>query len=76
MSEAFDKKTKRCEAAGLVIGEHHQRLLDEPFERYKVIEGLEGLHTKGGYEDKEPLFPFDPATKYLWHDIDLVELGA
>lgn len=31
------------------------------------------VHTKGGYEDQEPLLPFDPETKYLWHDIDLVE---
>ncbi len=34
------------------------------------------VHTKGGFEDEEPLFPFDPATKYLWHDIDLVEFLA
>ena len=75
MSEAFDKVKKRCEAAGLIIGEQDadprddvpaallmlefprgrttdevwiqdgfpvQRLLDEPFERYRLIEDLEG----------------------------------
>lgn len=34
------------------------------------------VHTKSGYEDQEPLFPFDPETKYLSHDIDLVEFLA
>ncbi len=34
------------------------------------------VHTKGGFTDQEPLFPFDPEVKYLSHDIDLVEFLA
>lgn len=34
------------------------------------------VHTKGGFSDQEPLFPFDPEVKYLSHDIDLVEFLA
>lgn len=34
------------------------------------------VHTKSGYENQEPLFPFDPETKYLSHDIDLMEFLA
>jgi hypothetical protein len=34
------------------------------------------VHTKGGLEDLAPLFPLDPETGYLNHDIDLVEFLA
>lgn len=34
------------------------------------------VHTKSGFEDQEPLFPFDPETKLLRHDIDLVRFLA
>ncbi len=34
------------------------------------------VHTKGGFSDQEPLFPFDPEVKYLSHDTDLVEFLA
>lgn len=34
------------------------------------------VHTKSGYAEREPLFPFDPETKYLQHDSELVEFLA
>ena len=34
------------------------------------------VHTKGGFEEREPLLPFDPETRYLRHDIELVEFLA
>jgi hypothetical protein len=34
------------------------------------------VHTKGASGYQEPLFPFDPETTYLGHDIDLVEFLA
>lgn len=34
------------------------------------------VHTKSGFEDQEPLFPFSPETKHLSHDIQLVRFLA
>jgi hypothetical protein len=34
------------------------------------------VHTKGAYDDQEPLFPFDPEIRHLHHDIDLTEFLA
>lgn len=34
------------------------------------------VHTKHDYDDQEMLLPFDPETKYLHHDIELVEFLA
>ncbi len=34
------------------------------------------VHTKAGYDEQEPLFPFDPEVKYLRFDIDLIEFLA
>lgn len=34
------------------------------------------VHTKGAHSDQAPLFPFDPETKHLDHDIGLAEFLA
>ncbi len=34
------------------------------------------VHTKGSFEEREPLLPFDPETRHLRHDIELVEFLA
>ena len=34
------------------------------------------VHTKAGYDEQEPLLPFDPEVKYLLFDIDLIEFLA
>jgi hypothetical protein len=34
------------------------------------------VHSKRGFENQEPLFPFDPRTQYLMHDIELMEFLA
>ncbi len=34
------------------------------------------VHTKSGYADQEPLFPFDSETKYLQHDSEVIEFLA
>ncbi len=34
------------------------------------------VHTKGGFEEREPLLPFDPETSHLRHDVELVEFLA
>ena len=34
------------------------------------------VRTKVGFEGREPLLPFDPTTRYLRHDIELVEFLA
>ncbi len=34
------------------------------------------VRTKVGFEGREPLLPFDPTTRHLRHDIELVEFLA
>jgi hypothetical protein len=34
------------------------------------------VHTKAGYDEQEPLLPFDPEVRYLRFDIDLIEFLA
>ena len=34
------------------------------------------VHTKGGFEERDPLLPYGPETAHLQHDIELVEFLA
>ena len=51
--------------------DHHKDVARRVYEiRCRIV------HTKAGYEEQEPLLPFDPEVEFLRFDIDLIEFLA